>query len=94
MAAQSTTDAALGVSHRAARSVVPSGVPWRQRALTLPRQERRVTVVPRMAWDSRLYPHFHGVFLNDVYVEQGSGRLEFHVLPRLDVTEVADVLAQ
>ncbi|HEY3234424.1 MAG TPA: transposase zinc-binding domain-containing protein [Polyangiaceae bacterium] len=51
-----------------------------------------VTVIQRTASDLRLHPHFHGVFLDGVYVQSASGELEFVALAPLRTTEVADVL--
>src|SRR5438034_9833631 len=47
---------------------------------------------PSGSSDLKLNPHLHAVFLDGVYVPVRDGTPEFHALPRLSTTDVADAL--
>jgi hypothetical protein len=51
-----------------------------------------VTVVQRCNSDLKLNPHWHGLFVDGVYVKQADGQPVFHPLPRLCTEEVGDLM--
>jgi hypothetical protein len=55
-------------------------------------QSGAVTVVQRVSADLRLNPHFHSIFLDGVFTRGDDGTLEFHALPSLSTSEVADLM--
>jgi hypothetical protein len=55
-------------------------------------QSGTVTVVQRCSSDLRLNPHWHSLALDGVFVPGDGGELEFHALPSLSNTDVAELL--
>ncbi len=55
-------------------------------------QSGAVTVVQRCSSDLRLNPHFHTLALDGVFVPHDDGALQFHRLPSLSDTDVAELL--
>ena len=51
-----------------------------------------VTALQRVSSDLRLNPHFHSIALDGVFVSSDRGEPEFHALPHLDTTDVADLM--
>lgn len=55
-------------------------------------QSGAVTAVQRVQADLRLNPHFHSALLDGVFAASDDGTLDFHPLPSLSSSEVADLL--
>jgi hypothetical protein len=75
-------DSVLGFYRRTMRDI------WRAGR----EQSGAVTVVQRCSSDLRVNPHFHSIALDGVFVPVEGDELEFHALPSLANTDVAELM--
>jgi hypothetical protein len=75
-------DSVLGFYRRRMRDLVRAGRG----------ESGAVTVVQRCSSDLRLNPHFHSIVLDGVFVPSAGDKLEFHALPSLSNSDVAELL--